>query len=83
MSNPYGIHVTAIVPPEQGWPIAMYCPICKETTIVLSPWAIKPERGDYWLMHETCGSEEHNLRHNMQIAVQAINRHPYTIWAGE
>ena len=47
---PVGIHVTHIVPPAQGWPIAMYCPLCKETTFILSPWAIKPEKGDYWLM---------------------------------
>ena len=37
-----GIHVTSITPPEQGWPIAMYCPICKKTTFVLSPYAVKP-----------------------------------------
>jgi hypothetical protein len=39
-----GIHVTHIVPPAQGWTIAMHCPICKETTFVLSQWDIKPER---------------------------------------
>ena len=67
-----GIHVTELTPPEQGWPIAMHCPICKETTFVLSPWAIKPEKSDYFLMDATCGSEEHNAEHNMRIAMEGF-----------
>ena len=39
---------------------------------MLSPWAIKPEKGDYWLMNDTCGSEEHNLRHNMTMVMPKI-----------
>ena len=65
-----GIHVTAIVPPEQGWPIALYCPICKETTFVLSPWAVKPHDGDYHKMTEVCASEEHGMDHNLQLGLR-------------
>jgi hypothetical protein len=64
--KPSGIHVTSIVSPDQGWPIAMHCPICKKTTFLLSPWAIKPEKGDYWRMNEICAdSEEHT--YNMSL----------------
>jgi hypothetical protein len=69
IGKPTGIHVTSIVPPEQGWPIAFYCPLCKETTFLLSPWAIKPEKGDYWRMNETCASDEHCIQHNMKFAM--------------
>lgn len=72
--NP-GIHVTSIVPPEQGWPIAMYCPICKETTFILSPWAAKPSDGDYFRMNEVCGSVEHGGSHNMKMAMKPILYH--------
>jgi hypothetical protein len=65
-----GIHVTAITPPAKGWPIAMHCPLCKETVIALSPWAIKPEKGDYWRMTEMCASEEHCNQHNMIMTMQ-------------
>jgi hypothetical protein len=68
------IHVTAIVPPAQGLPIAMYCPICKETTFMLSPWAIKPERGDYWVINDQCASEENSYRHNIQMAMKVPQR---------
>ena len=77
---PTGIHVTHITPPEQGWPIAMHCPICRETTFLLSPWAAKPERGDYWRMKETCGSDVLSEMHNIQMAYDKMNmeilRHP-------
>jgi hypothetical protein len=72
---PAGIFVTSIVPPEQGWPIAMYCPICKETTFLLSPWAAKPSDGDYWRMAEMCGSVEHQGKHNMKMAMKPILYH--------
>jgi hypothetical protein len=78
--EPKGIFVTSIVPPAQGWPIAMYCPICKETTFLLSPWAAKPERGDYLRMKETCGSDVLCEMHNIQMAYDKMNmeilRHP-------
>lgn len=74
-----GIHVTSIVPPEVGWPIAMYCPICKETTFMLSLWAIKPEDGDYWRMNYTCASEEIGVNHNMWIATNEAMR-KYRPW---
>jgi hypothetical protein len=67
---PAGIYVTKIVPPEQGWPIAMHCPICRETTFILSPWAIKPQDGDYFLMKDACiadGVLSH--KHNMKMAM--------------
>ena len=59
------INITSIVPPEQGWPIVAHCDLCKKTVIVLSPWAIKPEKGDYWKMEGTCLDEENHIRHNM------------------
>ena len=45
----------------------MYCPICKVTTFLLSPWAIKPEKGDYWRMNDTCASDEHYREHNLKM----------------
>lgn len=60
-----GVNITSIVPPEQGWPIVAHCDMCKKTVIVLSPWAIKPEKGDYWKMEGTCLDEEKHIRHNM------------------
>jgi hypothetical protein len=59
------INITSIVPPEQGWPIVAHCDLCKKTVIVLSPWAIKPEKGDYWKMHHTCLDEDLHIKHNM------------------
>lgn len=72
VTEPRGIYVTRIDPPEQGWPIAMHCPICKETTFVLSQWAIKPKDGDYFLMKDTCGSDVVGDRHNMQMACEKV-----------
>src|SRR5271157_4313805 len=54
------VHITSIVPPESGWPIVAHCDLCKKTVIVLSPWAIKPEDGDYWKMNGTCLDEDLN-----------------------
>lgn len=71
--NP-GIHVTSIVPPAQGWPVAMYCPLCKETTFLLSPWAIKPTDGDYFKLNDTCASECVSDRHNITLAIDGTNR---------
>jgi hypothetical protein len=76
--NPTGIHVTSIVPPEQGWLIAFHCPLCKETTFILSPWAIKPEKGDYWRMTEMCASEEHCNQHNLIMTMQ--RSFPPPVW---
>ena len=62
---PSGIHITFIVPPEQGWPIVAHCDLCHKTEIVLSPWAKKPDDGDYFLMNGTCLDEEKHIKHNM------------------
>ena len=69
-SKPTGIHVTAITPPEQGWPVAFYCPICKETTFLLSPWAIKPKEADYIKMNDTCASDEFHYMHTMVLIME-------------
>jgi hypothetical protein len=69
-----GIHVTSITPPEKGWPIACYCPICKVTTFVLSPWAIKPSDGDYFRMNDVCGNEELSTAHNIALAVEQLRK---------
>jgi len=71
LANP-GIHVTKIVTPAEGWPIAMYCPLCKETTFLLSPWAIKPKDGDYWRMNEMYANEEFHVKHNLTFAMKPI-----------
>jgi hypothetical protein len=68
-----GIHVTSIVPPSEGWPIAYHCPLCKRTEIVLSPWAIKPKEGDYWLMNDMCGDEFLGFEHNMRLGMKGWN----------
>ena len=67
-----GIHVTSITPPESGWPVAFYCPLCKVTTFVLSPWAVKPSDGDFWRM-EMCGSDVEGFRHNMQLGMKGLH----------
>ena len=66
------IHITSIVPPESGWPIVAHCDLCKKTVIVLSPWAIKPEDGDYWRM-EMCGDETLAFEHNMKLGMKGWN----------
>jgi len=71
--KPTGIHVTHIVPPDQGWPIAMHCPICKETTFIWSLWAIKPKDGDYWRMTETCARSN---QHNIELAMNPFAYRP-------
>lgn len=63
-----GIHVTALTPPESGWPVAFHCPLCRETTFLLSPWACKPSDGDYWRV-EMCANETEAFRHNLQMSV--------------
>ncbi len=84
---PTGIHVTHITPPAQGWPIAMHCPLCKETMFVLSLYTNKPEHGDYWEMTDICGSEvlgqEHNLLNaldKMQMDILRYPISPKSIW---
>ena len=69
---PAGIYVTKIVPPEQGWPIAMHCPICRETTFILSLYAAKPEKGDYWRMTDICGSEVLGQAHNLLMTLDKM-----------
>ena len=69
-----GIHVTKIVPPEVGWPVAFHCPLCKETTFMLSPWAKKPDDGDYFRIDKSCMSDEFFNRHNMIMAMEGLDR---------
>jgi hypothetical protein len=66
----HGIYVTSITPPEQGWPIAMYCPLCKATTFMLSPWGTKPKDGDYHKMNGICADETNGFKHNMQMGTK-------------
>ena len=65
-----GIHVTRVGEPEQGWLMSFYCPLCKETTFLLSPYACKPSEGDYWRMKEMCANEEHAFNHNLRFALK-------------
>jgi hypothetical protein len=73
-----GIYVTSITPPESGWPFALHCPLCKETVFILSPWAIKPEKGDYWRIEGTCGNEDDatRMKHDMQMSMPKIEFKP-------
>lgn len=72
-TKPSGIRIKHIVSPTSGWPIAMHCPICKETTFILSQWAIKPESGDYFKMNNTCGSDALGSTHNLILARDTIS----------
>ena len=72
------IHVTHITPPEQGWPIDLYCPLCEETTFLLSPWANKPEEGVYWWMNGTCARDGVCIQHNIKLAIHK----PTGVWTG-
>lgn len=69
-----GIFITSIAHPEHGWPVAYYCSICRETVFLLSPWAEKPKDGDYWLINNICANEEHQVRHNMIMALDPSHK---------
>lgn len=59
------IHVTAVRPPDVGWPMAYRCTLCGVTVFLHSPWAAKPEKGDYFVVTDlVCPNEvrAHNLR---------------------
>lgn len=49
-----GIILTSVVQPPSGGIILMYCPRCKQTDILVSAHAVKPERGDVWLIRGVC-----------------------------
>jgi hypothetical protein len=63
-----GIEITKIIPPESGWPIVARCYVCGKTVIVLSPWGMKPENGDYFQFNGMCLDEDAmlNLKHNLR-----------------
>ena len=44
--------------------MAIHCPKCKQTVILLSEWAIKPEKGDMWLLQNMCVDD---MRHNIDL----------------
>lgn len=79
-TNTRGIHITRIDHPAQGWPISMYCPICKETTFVLSQWGIKPEDGEYFKMNNVCGSlivgDMHNIEMELERGFRELLKYP-------
>lgn len=59
------IQVTAIKPPDAGWPVAYRCTLCRATVFLWSSWAAKPERGDYHVVTDlVCPNEvrAHNLQ---------------------
>lgn len=64
-----GVEVTHIVPPEQGWPIAVYCPICRTLSFLYCAYGIKPEKGDYFLMR-SCVDD---LRHSLELSNPLYN----------
>lgn len=57
------IQVTHIqVNPLDGWLIAYYCETCKKTTFLLSPYALKPKDGDYFLVKMCADELSHNIK---------------------
>lgn len=62
-----GICVTAIKPLLQGWLMSYYCPLCRETWFLLSPWACKPKDGDYFKLTEMCANPDFAMKHNLQF----------------
>lgn len=70
-----GIYITNIIPPKQGWPIAMYCSICQETTILLEPYALPVDEGrSYLLIRDMCPSPEVGINHNMRMVMEEMLR---------
>jgi hypothetical protein len=73
-----GIHVISITPPKSGWPMAIHCPLCRETTFFLSPYACKPtedgkEFDGYHLINDMCGNAEHSWQHNIRLGMKGWN----------
>jgi len=66
------IIITSIKTPEVGWPVLLHCPLCGRSEIVLSLWAIKPERGDYFWMEKICIDDEMHHQHNMRFAIEPV-----------
>lgn len=63
------IKVTRITTSSDGWPLALYCPLCKTTVFKLDPWGIKPVYGDYFLVKGVCADDEVGFKHNMEMAM--------------
>jgi hypothetical protein len=66
------IEITHVVPPEQGWPIAGYCAICRAHHIVLSPFALKPEDGMLFIADQTCLNEPTSQEHTLDMSLRNI-----------
>ena len=61
--HPRGIHVTSVVPPVEGWPMAMHCPICKCTRFSLCIWATpRVTAGGYLLLEGFCDAVPEHRR---------------------
>lgn len=54
------IHITKIEQPDTGAVIALRCDKCKAVTYLWSPYAKKPEDGDYFLI-KMCERIEHMI----------------------
>jgi len=48
MDEKPGIYITSIVPPDIGWPIAVYCSQCRTTIFMYDRLSVKPSDGDYF-----------------------------------
>jgi hypothetical protein len=67
--NP-NIQITRIsVEPSDGWLLASYCSICKQTVFLLNQYAVKPKDGDYFLI-KMCVD---NLSHDIQFTKTSYN----------
>jgi hypothetical protein len=71
------IHITSIVPPETGWPMAYHCRYCKQTVILHNPWALKPQDGDMFIV-ESC-ADENETHHGLREAVTRLNRRRWLV----
>jgi hypothetical protein len=56
------IQITHIVPPESGWPVAIYCDQCRVTEFVRGVGYNKPLHRDYFLIAGCLNGHQHNLR---------------------
>jgi Zn-finger protein len=63
-----------IVPPEAGWPMACYCPLCSRTEIALNPWAMKPSCGDMLLI-QLCVDEKKQMVHNLELSAYVLHHY--------
>jgi len=56
------IVITHIVAPQAGWPVALHCPICGRTSILLELCAEKPRDADYCVWEGICPDDVGHMK---------------------